>query len=69
MNHTSISNEDANPDLSFEAAMEEGHKSTLHDLSLFYIKLFVKFHVPNSTIQLIFDEFTKLQKQSFTEFS
>ncbi len=27
-------------------------------------------HVPNnSTIQLIFDEFTKLQKQSFTEFS
>ena len=67
--HASISNEDGNPSQSLEVSMKKSNKSSLHDLSLFYIKLFVKFHVPNSTIQLIFDEFTKLQKQNFAEFS
>lgn len=69
VNHTYIPNEVGNPGQSLEVPMEERHKSTLHDLSLFYIKLFVKYHVPNSTIQLVFDEFSKLQKQSFSEFS
>lgn len=65
--HLTSPNED-NSNQSVEISSEDCQKSSLYELSLFYIMLFVKFHVPNTTIQLIFDEFAKLQNQNFTEF-